>query len=286
VTEARIVPWTANRQVIYDLLTRAKTWHAPVSTCWDYDAAALCAARRALRVDGRVVGLPACVVKATALVLERFPQLNRHLFHGLLGKYVVEFGTIRCTLIVMRRGAGKERLLFPVNLERANELSVEEIQRTIDHHRFAPLEELPQLRTLERLKRLPRLALRWFSWKVRSDHRFYARHFGTYGVSCMARGEFGPLGGSTLANTGAAFLIGPLRQVPQVRAGRVVPRPMLGVMLVADHYLLDGMDMLEAMAYLRRLIATPTRLGLPDVPVPADGAADAGSDEGPDGGED
>ena len=275
----RIVPWTPNRQVIYDLLTRAKTYHAPVSTCWEYDAAALSAARRALRVDGRVVGLPACMVKATALVLRRFPQLNRHLFHGLLGKYVVEFGTIRCTLIVMRRGRDRERLLFPVNLERADELSVEEIQRTIDHHRYTPLEELPQVQALERLKRLPRLALRWFSWRVRSDHRFYARYFGTYGVSCMAMREVGPVGGHTLANTGAAFLIGPLRHTAQVRGGQVVPRLTLGVMLVADHYLLDGMDMLEAMTWLGKLLAAPTRLGLPEVAPGAEAALPPGDDD-------
>lgn len=272
---SRIVPLSKNRLVVNDLLERARRFHCPISGTWEYDVAALTAARRAVRVDGRVLGLAACLVKATGLLLERYPHLNRHLFHGLTGRYQVEFDTIRCTLVVMRRGPDRERLLFPVNIDRPHQLAPEEIQRTIDHHRFAPLHELPQMHALERLKRMPRLALRWFSWRARSSHRFYLRYFGTYGVSCLSTRGFGPIAGHAVANTATAFLVGPVRDLPQVREGRIVVRPVLGLMLVADHFLLDGVDMLEAMAWLRGVLAHPARLGLPEVAVPVAGLAAA-----------
>ena len=266
--QTRVVPFTPNREVIFDLLTRAKRFHCPVSGTWEYDVAALSAARRAVRVDGRVLSLPACVVKATGLLLKKFPRLNHHLFHGLFGKYEVEFDQVRCTLVIMRRGRDGERLLFPLNIDRADELPIEDIQRTIDLHRWAPLDELPQVQALERLKRLPRLALTWASYRARSDHRFYLRYFGTYGVSCLNTRGWGPVAGHTVANTGSAFLVGPVRDLPQVKDGVVSTRPVLTLMLVADHYLVDGLDILEAMAYLRRLLSDPTRLGLPKVEVP------------------
>lgn len=271
----RIVPYTRNRELIYDLLTRAKRFHCSVSGSWEFDVTALEAARRAVRVNGRVLSTTACLLKATGLVLERYPRLNHHLFHGLFRKFEVEFDTINCTLVLQRRGPDRERLLFPVTLERTNQRTVEELQAIIDHHRYAPLAELPQVAALERLKRLPRLALSWFSWKARSDPAFYLRYFGTYGMSNLSTRRSGPVGGSSLANTGAAFLLGPVRKTPLVVGDAVVVRPTLGVMLVADHFLVDGADMLEAMAWLGRLLADPTRLGLPAATEPVAGAAPA-----------
>jgi pyruvate/2-oxoglutarate dehydrogenase complex dihydrolipoamide acyltransferase (E2) component len=271
----RIVPYTPNRELIYDLLTRARRFHCSVSGSWEFDVTALEAARRAVRVNGRVLSTTACLLKATGLVLERYPRLNHHLFHGLFRKFEVEFDTINCTLVLQRRGPDRERLLFPVTLERTNERTVEELQAQIDHHRYAPLAELPQVAALERLKRLPRFVLSWFSWKARSDPAFYLRYFGTYGLSNLSTRRSGPVGGSSLANTGAAFLLGPVRKTPQVVGDAVVVRPTLGVMLVADHFLVDGADMLEAMAWLGRLLADPTRLGLPAVTKPVAGAAPA-----------
>lgn len=278
---ARIVPYTRNREVIHDLLTRAKRFHCSVSGSWEFDVTALEASRRAVRVNGRVVSITACLLKATGLVLERYPRLNHHLFHGLLRKFEVEFDTIDCTLVLQRRGLDKERLLFPVTIQETNKKTVEELQAFMDHHRFAPLADLPQVAALERLKRLPRVALSWFSWKARSDPAFYRRYFGTYGLSNLSMRGSGPTGGSSLANTGAAFLLGPVRKAAHVEGDAVVVKPTLGVMLVADHFLVDGADMLEAMAWLGRLLADPTRLGLPSPPtrtgVP--GAAPAKDDD-------
>ena len=260
---ARVVPFTKNREVVYDLLTRAKRFHCPVSSTWELEVEALEQARRKTLVNDRPVGITACLIKATGLVLERYPKFNQHLFHGLFRKYLVEFDTIRCNLILMRRGANRERLLFPLIVEDANSRSIEEIQGIIDHNRTAPLEELPQVQSLQKIKRMPRLLLSWFSYRVRSDHRFYEKYFGTYGVSSLAtRAARSARGAHGVANTGAAFFLGPVQKRPVVKGDAVVAREVLPLLLVVDHFVLDGLDVVDGVAYLRRLLAEPERLGL------------------------
>ena len=251
-------------------MTRAKRFHCPVSTGWEFDVERLCAARKQVRVDGRQLSMAACVVKATSLLQERHPRFNRHLFHSLFGRrFEVAFEEIACTLVVLRRDAQGERMLFPLLIPRSNELSVVEIQRLIDKHKYSPLDELPQVRALERVKRLPRAALSYFSFKARSDPEFYLKYFGTFGVSQMAAGSFGPVAGHTIANTASAFLIGPLAERPHVKGGELTTRKTLGIMLVADHYVLDGVDILEGMRSMGKLLRDPSALGLEDSPLGA-----------------
>lgn len=268
---ARIVPFTSHREVVYDLLTRARRFHCPVTSCWDVEVSALEEARRRLLVNGQPVGLTACLVRATALTLAQHPRLNHHLFHGLLGKYEVDFEEIRCNLVVARRSPTGERIVLPLVLDRTDALSVAQVQEVIDHHRTAPLEALPQFAALERLKRLPRLALKYFSWRVRSDHRFYSRYFGTYGVSTMPARGASAHALSTLANTGSAFLCGSVQARPVVKGGRVTAGQVLTIALVADHYLVDGLEVLDAARTLVRLLSRPEKLGLP--PAPGDSRA-------------
>lgn len=261
------VPFTRHREVVYDLLTRAKRFHCPITSCWEFEVSALEAARRRTRVDGRPVGLAACLVRATGLTVAAHPRLNHHLFHGLLRKREVAFSEARCQLVVVRRGPAGERILLPLIVERADAACPREVQRAIDHHRRAPLEDLPQFRAFEQLKRLPRLALRYLSFKVRSDPRVYARYFGSYGLSAIAARGASAHSLHAVANTGASFLIGGVQDRPVVRDGQVVPGRVLTVACVIDHFLLDGLDVLEAMTTLRRALADPTRLGLEPAPA-------------------
>ncbi len=259
---ARIVPFTNNRQAIYDLLTRAKRFHCPVSGVLELDVTELLAAIERARGAGRSVGLVGCLVRATALLLKRYPRLNHHLFHGLFRKREVAFDSIDCNLVVMREGEGGEQLLFPVVLRGADALTLEEIQATIRHHKTAPLDSLPQMEAIRKIERAPRLALRWFSYKVRSDHRFYLRYFGTYGLSSLITRGWGPVAGHAIANTGSSFFPGTLSDRALVIEGKVVVRKVLHFMIVADHYILDGLDVMAACEHLRELVTEPGRLGL------------------------
>ena len=206
--------------------------------------------------------MTACIIKATSLVLRAHPRFNHHLFAGLFRRYEVAFDSICCNLIVMRRGKNRERLLFPLLLERSDELSVTEIQEIIDHHRYGKLDDLEQFQAMERVKKMPRIALSWFSYKCRSDYRFYRKYFGTYGISEMAVGSFGPRGGHVIANTAAAFVIGPLFDVPEYENGQILTRKIQGITLISDHFVVDGVDILEGMRRLDRLFRNPANLGL------------------------
>lgn len=256
-----------HRQVVYDLLARAKRYHCSITSCWDFEVSALEAARRA---GERPLGVTACLAKATALVLARHPRLNRHLFHGWWRPFEVTFPQVRCQLVVVRRGPEGERVLLPLIVEEADRRSVAEIQGLIDHHRTAPLRELPQFAAFERVKRLPRLALRWFSYKARSDPAFYARYFGSYGVSALASKGGSAHALNAVSNTGVSFLLGGVHDAPVVRDGALGVGKVLTVATVVDHFLIDGLEVVEAMRTLRRLLADPALLGLTE--TGADGA--------------
>lgn len=259
----RIVPFTKNREFIYDLLTRAKRFHCSVNGGFEFDVTDLLAAISRARGAGKKVSLVACLVRATSLLLEKFPRLNHHLFTSLFGrKTEVAFDEVTCTLVLMRKAEERERLLFPVLLRDSNRLSVEDVQAIIQHHKQAPLDTLPQVAAIRRLERLPRLALKWFSYKARSDWRFYLKHFGTYGLSSLITRGWGGTSAATLANTASAFLPGTLAERPVVRDGKVEVRQILGMLVVIDHYIVDGNEVLIAMKYLKRLLEQPGMLGL------------------------
>jgi pyruvate/2-oxoglutarate dehydrogenase complex dihydrolipoamide acyltransferase (E2) component len=259
---SRIVPLSKNRIAIIDLLARAKRFHCPVTTAWQFDVDELNKARRDVQVNGHHLTMTACIIKATSLMLQAHPRFNHHLFTGLLGRYEVAFDQICCTLIILRRSANRERLLFPLRLENSDQLTVTEIQDIIDRHKYGTLENLEQFQAMERIKRMPRVAMSWFSYKSRSDYRFYRKYFGTYGISEMAIGSFGPRGGHVIANTAAAFVIGPLLDVPEVESERVVIKKKQGLTLISDHFVLDGVDILEGMRTLQKLLRNPSQLGL------------------------
>ncbi len=265
----KLVPFSKNREAIYDLLTRAKRFHATTSVLLEPDVTDLFGVLAARRAAGRPVSLLACLVKATSLLLAEHRRLNHHLFHGLFVKYVVDFERVACNLVMLRTAESGERILLPVVIERSDELSLEEIQAVITHHLRTPLGELPQIQAVERLKRLPRFVLKLFSYKCRSDHRFYRRFFGTYGLSPLfAEDENGVREGQpgvpthSISNTCSAFFPAGVSDKPVVIGGQVVVRKKLALMFSADHFLVDGHDILLAALALERLLADPTRLGL------------------------
>ena len=83
---ARVVPTSGNREFVYDLLTRAKRYHCSVSGGFEYDVTELQAAIARERAAGRGASLISALVRATSLLLEKFPRLNHHLFTGLFGR--------------------------------------------------------------------------------------------------------------------------------------------------------------------------------------------------------
>ena len=264
----KTIRFTKNREAIYGLLTRAKKYHCTCASVHEFDITPLLEELKRARSDGRTISLNACLIKATGLVLKRYPSLNRHLFHGIFRKYIVEFEDISCNYI-MGRTEGREIILLPVIINQSDQLTLEQIDEIIKYHKDTPLEQLPQIKGIERMKRSPLIAMKYFSYKCRSDHRFYRQYFGTYGLSSMIfEGEDGIKEGKTgiatqcAANTCAAFLVSSVSDEPVVLNGEIVSRKVLTFSLLMDHYVIDAHDGARAMVYLRRMFANPSELGI------------------------
>jgi pyruvate/2-oxoglutarate dehydrogenase complex dihydrolipoamide acyltransferase (E2) component len=257
----RELPFTKNRQLISDMLTRARRFHAPVTGSLELDVTDTRARLRAETREGSRVGLVPYLVCATARVVRAHPVLKRHLFTTWYGrKREIEFDSISCTLIVARKSKDGESILFPLVIRDVDRLSIGEIAAIIADHRDRPIEELPQFQAMERIKRLPGLALTWVSYKARSDPRFYLEHFGTYGLSSLIDVGGAMNAMAVDANTAIAFLPSSLKKRPWVHQGKVVPREILNVSLVVDHNLVDGGESLRISHTVRDLIEKPERV--------------------------
>lgn len=261
MTSFRAVKTRGSRQVVNDLLLRARRFHVSVNGTALYDVTDLRARLRDARRAGRDISLTSVLVKATAQLIAEQPHLNRHVFTSLWGtRRIVQFERIVCTLVVARRGPDRDDVLLPYLLEDPETLSLEQIEARIRAVKSAPLAELPQMKLLARADAAPGIALRWFSYKARSDPAFYLKSFGTYGLSSLVRVGGHGVGGATLANTGVAFLPASIQKTPRVIGDAVVVREMLTCGLVFDHLLLDGIEMLRATERLGELLEDPSSI--------------------------
>jgi len=265
----RIVPFTKNRQAIYNFLSRARKFHCTSNTIHEFDVTEMLKAYKEAKATAEPVSLNACLIKATSLVIEKFPRLNHHLFHGILRKYEVEFDEISCNMVMLREH-DDELILLPVIIERTNELSLNQIDEVIAYHLKTPLHDLPQVQGMQKMKALPVLGMKLFSYLCRSNHRFYRKYFGTYGYSSLITEDervwqedrLGIIS-TSVANTGVAFQPTSISMQPFVIDDQVLPRSTLTMTVLGDHYLLDAHYGLMAMRYFRTLLENPQMIGLP-----------------------
>lgn len=249
----RVQKFSKNRQFIYDLLRRATKFHCPFSSTIEVDCSRAQELLRELRKNGQKVSFTAYMVKVTGHLLQQFPDLNSHLFTSLLGtKTIVRFDRISCNMVVQRSLPDGEKILLPLIIHDPEKLTLVEIEKIIQHHRTAPLTELPQFAAYERIKRLPVFLLKFISFKTRSDPDFYLKYYGTYGLSTAYSFKNAATSGSAVANTAVAFLPYGLFEEGGKR--------MLRIGLVMDHFVLDGQEMGEAGYYLKKLVENPEQI--------------------------
>jgi pyruvate/2-oxoglutarate dehydrogenase complex dihydrolipoamide acyltransferase (E2) component len=257
----KLEPLTGNRQFIYELLNRAKTYHCSISAVYEYDLTDTLARIDEQTAAGKEISLTSFLVKATATVVSRHPRFNAHLFHRGGRQYVADFGQVSCSLVVKRLSAAGEEILFPVLVRDPEKRTIADIFREIKHFKEERLDQLPQMASFAKIKQMRWWAFKYFSYKARSDPEFYLKYFGTYGLSSVVSNGWGALAGNGYANTAAGFVPATLRDKPTVVDGAIRVRRMLTLGLVADHYLLDGADILRAMSDLRTLLETDALLG-------------------------
>jgi pyruvate/2-oxoglutarate dehydrogenase complex dihydrolipoamide acyltransferase (E2) component len=257
----RLVDYTKNRQIVGDLMTRAKKFHMPVSATSELDVTELLARIEREKAAGRTIGLAAYFAAATAKLLVQQPRLNHHLFTDVFGrKKEVEFDEISCTIVVQRKSLRGEEILLPLVLRRTDTMTVDQIQAQVREHKQIDLEELKQFKGLQKVKKMPALALKYFSFKARTDPEFYLKYFGTYGLSSLVSHGGSAFTMSTIANTAVAFFPGTIKDRPVVVRGEIVPRTIMNFGFVFDHFLIDGMDMARAVEGLRELVEEPGRV--------------------------
>ena len=102
---------------------------------------------------------------------------------------------------------------------------------------------------------------------------------GTYGLSSgAARSRTSGVPTHALSPGACSFFPGTVSDRPWVVDGAIVVRKIMPLLLVTDHFVLDGSDYVPAMDYLGELFDDPARLGLalPTNGVAASAASGAG----------
>src|SRR5262249_38110887 len=174
------------------------------------------------------------------------------------------FDGAHCTLMVQRKDTDGEDVLFAATLRDADIQPVAALHATIERYKHAPLDTLPEYQALARLKKLPAPLRRLLSYRLRSDPDFFEKMSGaTYGVSAYAGSARVPITtGYALAPMACSFFIGTASDRPWVVDGAVVPRKILSVTILIDHYLIDGVEVAEALTELGDVLSSPAKLGL------------------------
>ena len=251
--------FSKQRLVVYDLLNRAKRHHCSVTGAFEWDVTDTLARISARQETGDPISLTSFMVKATATILERHPRLNDRVFYGLRGPRRVRFDEISCNLVLLREKSDGSQLIMPVVLRHVDRLSIEEISQEIHDLQTQPLEALAPMKMRSKLKRVPRMALRLFDYKVRTDPGFYEKRFGTYALSALLHHGSGAIGG-TPVTTQTCFYPTNIQERPVVRDGEIVIRQMMLFGLAVDHFIVDGLESLNAARELKTLIENPNEL--------------------------
>jgi pyruvate/2-oxoglutarate dehydrogenase complex dihydrolipoamide acyltransferase (E2) component len=252
-------PMPTSRMVIYDLLQRTRRYHCPIGAVYEWDFTDTLARLDALKEKGSRVGLAAMVTKATATVIAEHPRLNQRLFYGLTGPRLVAFDEISCNLVILRKGRDDRDIIFPLVLRHVDRCSVEEIAEEIHRHKTMPLGDVPQLRQMSALKRVPRPLLKAHDFKVRTDPGYFIKRFGTYGLSAMTHRDSGLIGGQAIAPS-TTFYPTNIQDRPMVKDGEIVIRTTLLFGVMVDHYVADGMETIRACQRLKQLIEEPEHI--------------------------
>ena len=250
---------STGRQVVYDVVNRAKQNHASLTASFEWDVTDTVARIAADKAAGRDVGMAAFMVKAMSLAIAEHPVLNRRLFKGWFGHKLVEWDEISCNLIVERDGGPGEPVVFPAVLRHTDQLTVDAIHQRIRTLKQQPLEELDAVKGHKRLARMPRLGLWLLNWLATHRPGFFIKHFGTFNMSGMIHEGSGGLGASVLTTSTTVYPTD-IRDKPLVVDGEIVVRTTMLVMFAFDHFTVDGMQAYRASRALQRFVEDPTHV--------------------------
>jgi len=179
----------------------------------------------------------ALFVKATALAVERNPQVNAILFRGWLGPRIVQFRNVDVNLPVTRQLGGRS-ITFIGTVRSASGKSLAAIQRELTQHQRCRPEESPAIRRVLWFDGRPLwLARLVHSWMGRSP-RFYIKNVGTCGLTLGAgHHEYS----FPVAPTSAVFGLGGTSREPIVRGDAIAIARVMRCSLMIDNYVVPGL---------------------------------------------
>lgn len=224
------IPLSRMRKRITQVLTASKAPVPHFYVTMDIDMEAAIALRKqmnaTLAAEGLKISFNDLIVKATALTLKKYPNINA----SFAGDKIIQHGDINVGVAV-----STDNGLITVATRNTDKLSLSELSQV----------------TRARAGRAR-------AGKIKPDDiggtTFTVSNLGMYGVESFV---------AIITPPEAAILaVGGIQQVPVVKAGQIVIGHRMKATISADHRVTDGAEGAEFMVELKRLLENPMRLML------------------------
>lgn len=230
IGQAEEVPLTRMRKRITQVLTASKAPVPHFYVTMDVDMEAASALREQMNAtlasEGIKISFNDLVVKATALALRKFPNLNA----SFAGDKIIRHGDVNVGIAVSTPNG-----LLTIATRQTDKASLSELSQT----------------TRQRAGRAR-------DGKVQPDDlggtTFTVSNLGMYGVDSFVAIITPPEAG--------IVAVGGIRQEPVVKDGQIVVGSRMRLTLSADHRVTDGAEGAEFMVELKRLLENPMRMML------------------------
>ena len=199
---------------------------------------------------GERVPVTAVVVRALAIVAERYPHINRTVFRTPLGTRVVDFDHIDVNVPVMMEHEG-QLILSAVVVTDANTKSVSEIRDEVRAARKREIQSLPIARLMVNNRNTPlnRTRLRLLHWAVwRLPWLYEHQRGGGLAVSSLVRGHTPGFSGTAVSRGPNAVTLG----IWGLESGE---RTLLRVGVGFDHCAMDGAAFHPALLMLNEVLS-------------------------------
>jgi len=217
---------TPMRKIVGQRLQQAKTFVPHFYVSQEIDAGALVALREQLKSYGVKVSFNDLIVRATALTLRQYPELNSG-FNTETHK-IIRFKTIDISIAVSVEGGLITPVVRHADYKSVGQLSVE-------------------IKELSKKARAGKLMPEEYK-----GGSFTISNLGMFGVSSFIA-VINPPQSSILAISG-------IRDLPVVREGRVEPGKVMTVTISCDHRVVDGLDAAKFLGTLKECLEAPTGL--------------------------
>ena len=213
----------------------------PVHIDTDVDMTRVQEHRAAARARGVRYSVVSYLLYAAGRALHRHPEANAAMAPGWPGLLrrprIVRFEEVTGKLALDRR-IGSERAVLSALVPRLDTAGLDSVQECVDRYRGEDAARLPEFRGVRALGRLPLLLGRSAFAAALRDVRKRPAVFGTVSVSSLGHR---PVDGfHSAGGTAVTLCAGQIADRPVVRAGRVVPAPVMRLGLTFDHRVIDG----------------------------------------------